>query len=864
MPIQSFNTLSTGTSFTFNGSTLISPSDPSAAPILGINGYLIATSSSSSSTNNGPNVSASKYSVGYTFDYPGKGGGAIAAGKNYNIQTVPNIAKLVTRYAQHADAFRMTFELYNLTNTGSPAYFTSINFGPPALSAANLYTATNNINIGYINGSGTSITGVAVNGSTSPPKWLTNDFYAVTSGMTLSYYANNQWYSYGISSVNSDTSITLSSPLINPSSSSSSSYTLANTGYYISIGTISATLGSTTINGSGTKFLTGPYTVSPGMFVNVANTSQKYIISSVNSDTSITIQGVIGLGITAGTPYTISMGIVGYAGQAAGGGLTKPPLVTGYTGSGLGLTIVNESFSTNRIINFQTLQNGDQNDQKLNYVAFQSDNTGTGGGYKGILGPGESMKFTVAFFTLPSYTVNPTTNTNVYNSINRWANLKLTYGNWKLLDLRPIAAYFPAEQLCSTTNPQGWATIKNPSTISAGYSGAPVYTVPAPYGGVTDYSTNSGKLAWQQQQLAHTYAARDAYVHSKAQGVILWNAEGQGPQTYIDVTANGTIAGTQGSYTITGAGTTFINGTGTGVNISGGYSSTNLSSLLPGMGIQETQHNQSFVVKSVESDTSFTVTTPIGTAFTGAGFVAGANLLYTGDPRLISQFAPEMDGTIPAVTSLSPANNTATLIDQIVGIYQAANLKVGFCLRPHVNIRDLRTGYYTPYYYNDTGRIFNSGNTSGYIETDGLIEAELVNKINYCINRWNARLFYVDSIDVTAPEIFWRLAKRYPNVIFLPEQYSKGLLMSTLPYTRTDENYHPIEHTYALYASDPDVQTLLPQYAKSMGIDVQTAYDTSTTGGISGILNAVNTYNTVLVFHGILQENLIQNYSRTS
>lgn len=121
---------------------------------------------------------------------------------------------------------------------------------------------------------------------------------------------------------------------------------------------------------------------------------------------------------------------------------------------------------------------------------------------------------------------------------------------------------------------------------------------------------------------------------------------------------------------------------------------------------------------------------------------------YIGDPTQIITIAPE----------------TAFVVDAFIGRFIAAGFRVGFTLRPQVF--DLATRTQTN--VADPGAVLRA-------------------KILYCIERWGATLFYIDSNlaydgAITAASYFEALMREFPGILIFPEWETTRHYRSTIPY----------------------------------------------------------------------------------
>ncbi len=136
---------------------------------------------------------------------------------------------------------------------------------------------------------------------------------------------------------------------------------------------------------------------------------------------------------------------------------------------------------------------------------------------------------------------------------------------------------------------------------------------------------------------------------------------------------------------------------------------------------------------------------------------------YIGDPRLLSQLAPEMD----------------SIADDYFRVFKDAGLKIGICVRPQQLIFD----------------------ANGKPDQRNVADeaANLIDKIAYARKRWGATLFYVDSnggpFDPSDAEVFRRVAAAFPDVLLMPEHQNLKYQAYTAPYNdlRFEDSITPDE-----------------------------------------------------------------------
>src|SRR5262249_2110100 len=113
---------------------------------------------------------------------------------------------------------------------------------------------------------------------------------------------------------------------------------------------------------------------------------------------------------------------------------------------------------------------------------------------------------------------------------------------------------------------------------------------------------------------------------------------------------------------------------------------------------------------------------------------SGLNVFtYVGDPRLLPQLNPTVNGTI----------------DKVVSMVKAAGLKFGICIRAQDANISTRTNDSYP---SETAKI-----------------NDMIAKTQYAVNRWGASLFYVDSNDRNNDADIVALHNAFPNALFIPE-----------------------------------------------------------------------------------------------
>jgi hypothetical protein len=124
---------------------------------------------------------------------------------------------------------------------------------------------------------------------------------------------------------------------------------------------------------------------------------------------------------------------------------------------------------------------------------------------------------------------------------------------------------------------------------------------------------------------------------------------------------------------------------------------------------------------------------------------------YIGDPRLIGALAPEME----------------PLVDEFIGRFRAAGLRIGLALRPQLL------------------HIPSEGGTPRQVDTENPAQV-LIEKIDYAKRRWGATIFYIDSNgDPNLPidsKILRSVAGAHPDVLLVPEHENVGYFAFSAPY----------------------------------------------------------------------------------
>ena len=136
---------------------------------------------------------------------------------------------------------------------------------------------------------------------------------------------------------------------------------------------------------------------------------------------------------------------------------------------------------------------------------------------------------------------------------------------------------------------------------------------------------------------------------------------------------------------------------------------------------------------------------------------------YIGDPRLVSQLAPEME----------------PLADAYFKKFRDAGFKVGVCVRPQQFERQP-----------------DGKGAQRNVEDEA---AQLIAKIQTAQKRWQTTLFYVDSnggpFDPSDAEVFQRVARACPGILLMPEHQNFKYHAYTAPYNdlRFESSITPTE-----------------------------------------------------------------------
>lgn len=140
---------------------------------------------------------------------------------------------------------------------------------------------------------------------------------------------------------------------------------------------------------------------------------------------------------------------------------------------------------------------------------------------------------------------------------------------------------------------------------------------------------------------------------------------------------------------------------------------------------------------------------------------------YIGDPRLVAELNPEMDG----------------VADELMKLVTDAGLLAGICIRPSHVVYDAQKGTYWH---------------SHSAQPDP--HKELDDKIAYARKRWGCRLFYIDTsvfwkpygpekkweASFVTPDTWKALAAKYPDTLLIPESVVPSCHAHTAPYAEAD------------------------------------------------------------------------------
>lgn len=162
---------------------------------------------------------------------------------------------------------------------------------------------------------------------------------------------------------------------------------------------------------------------------------------------------------------------------------------------------------------------------------------------------------------------------------------------------------------------------------------------------------------------------------------------------------------------------------------------------------------------------------------------------YIGDPRLVTNLAPEMQ----------------SVADDYFKVFTDAGLRVGICIRP----QQLKSGPnesspdITPNSPKPTSNPFqvNVISPQSGVTSAQRIANQLLAKVDYAKSRWGCTIFYVDSnIASTNPadvEAFKIVAAARPDVLLIPENTSFKYYAYTAPYRSflTLQTTDPTPHT---------------------------------------------------------------------
>ncbi len=169
---------------------------------------------------------------------------------------------------------------------------------------------------------------------------------------------------------------------------------------------------------------------------------------------------------------------------------------------------------------------------------------------------------------------------------------------------------------------------------------------------------------------------------------------------------------------------------------------------------------------------------------------------YIGDPRLITNLGPEMDG----------------VADAYFQKFRNAGLRVGICIRPQQLRNNSGNG----------GDILPStpkSSISNPGQFDTAIYNQLINKIDYAKNRWGCTLFYVDSNlggkhinDILAIKA---VAADRPDVLLMPEHGGFSYYAYSAPFS--DLSGTAVNGTFP--GTPPDVRRTYPNAFSAIKID---------------------------------------------
>ncbi len=123
---------------------------------------------------------------------------------------------------------------------------------------------------------------------------------------------------------------------------------------------------------------------------------------------------------------------------------------------------------------------------------------------------------------------------------------------------------------------------------------------------------------------------------------------------------------------------------------------------------------------------------------------------YVGDPRAIS-FAPEMDA----------------IADEYFDLYKNEGFKIGVTIRPGT-------------YQLAPDSIWSH---SVIRSSDLEVQAQnLIDKIEYAVNRWGAEIFYIDSWESINTKALLSIREAFPNILLVPEWSNTDAYAQTAPY----------------------------------------------------------------------------------
>lgn len=162
---------------------------------------------------------------------------------------------------------------------------------------------------------------------------------------------------------------------------------------------------------------------------------------------------------------------------------------------------------------------------------------------------------------------------------------------------------------------------------------------------------------------------------------------------------------------------------------------------------------------------------------------------YIGDPSQIETIAPELVG----------------VLDRFVAKFTDAGFRIGFTLRPQV---------------------FDLATASHRNLPDP--EPELIRKVRYAHDRWNATLFYIDSTialdgTVTPASIFEHLLALYPDVICFPEWKTVRDYAYSIPFNPGTRVRGPDQQVLDVYPEASELINVTDQTALAFASELRLA-----------------------------------------